>query len=254
MVDNKSKTKTAMLQELESIKGLLREDDGIPILQEVITEHTDNHHSGEKQPPLKKRDLQELHQQFEKLSQTIAGSAVSDEVQIVTPHSKTPTSASLLDAFTQASRQAAPTTTVPAQQQQPSLFNTSDETFDQPTAEINEPDITDKPPDVLSKTHPENDEYHRTLRPSLAKASGENPFLPQHIRERLHGNNPPPLFDFSVNKNVAAPKTKPLQEISMRQRLTNEIIEAIMPKVEQELRQRLDDLTEHELENLRDPD
>ena len=36
MADNKTKTKAAMLIELESIKGLLKEEDDIPILQEVI--------------------------------------------------------------------------------------------------------------------------------------------------------------------------------------------------------------------------
>ena len=36
MGDNKTKTKAAMLDELESIKDLLLEEDDIPILQEVI--------------------------------------------------------------------------------------------------------------------------------------------------------------------------------------------------------------------------
>ncbi|RZA01563.1 MAG: hypothetical protein EOO68_10300, partial [Moraxellaceae bacterium] len=40
MVDTKIKTKAAMLNELESIKGLLLEEDDIPILQEVIEQQT----------------------------------------------------------------------------------------------------------------------------------------------------------------------------------------------------------------------
>ena len=44
----------------------------------------------------------------------------------------------------------------------------------------------------------------------LGKAAGENPFLPEHIRSRLHGNNPPPSFEFATAKKIAAssqPKT-----------------------------------------------
>ena len=36
MTNNKSKTKTEILNELESIKGLLHEEDDIPVLQEMI--------------------------------------------------------------------------------------------------------------------------------------------------------------------------------------------------------------------------
>lgn len=94
-------------------------------------------------------------------------------------------------------------------------------------------------------------------RPALAKASGENPFLPQHIRARLHGNNPPPLFDFMVNKtsDSAATMTSPGSESdknTLRQNLIKEVVEAMLPKMEEELRQRLKELTQQELERLRD--
>ena len=85
----------------------------------------------------------------------------------------------------------------------------------------------------------------------LAKASGENPFLPQHIRERLHGNNPPPLFEYEAAKKiirstkVAAPKTgKP------RQYLIEEVMLSMMPQIEIELRHRLFAMSVEDLERL----
>jgi hypothetical protein len=280
MVENKSKTKTAMLQELESIKGLLREDDDIPILQEIISDPADLHLTREKQSPLKQRDLQELHHQFEALSQTIAGSAPSAKApppKSAASLPATPTSKSLLDAFTQASRQTQTAShAATPRHQQPSLFSEPD-VRNLPDWEVREPEVTastdvTEPADITEsadviasadiseKTQIDNDQPNHVQRPSLAKASGENPFLPQHIRARLHGNNPPPSFDYSALKGPGAlkgrgaPTVKPTQELPARQRLIDDVITAIMPKMEQELRQRLDEMTREELDNLRDSD
>src|SRR5690606_21897352 len=95
-------------------------------------------------------------------------------------------------------------------------------------------------------------------RPALAKASGENPFLPQHIRARLHGNNPPPLFDFSISKNLSLSNTNTATEIksesksenSMRQLLIQKVIASVLPQLEQELRIRLEEMSEQELEQM----
>jgi hypothetical protein len=94
-------------------------------------------------------------------------------------------------------------------------------------------------------------------RPTLAKATGENPFLPQHIRARLHGNNPPPLFDFMLNNsNNPAPATissaGSSDKKSLHQDLIKDVVDALMPQLEDELRQRLKELTQEELERLRD--
>ena len=88
-------------------------------------------------------------------------------------------------------------------------------------------------------------------RPALAKASGENPFLPQHIRARLHGNNPPPLFEpataekptLTTNKSAAEP-------IISRQQLIRDLVAVVLPQVEQELRQRLHTLTDDQLQDM----
>src|SRR5690606_25095963 len=79
-----------------------------------------------------------------------------------------------------------------------------------------------------------------TQRPALVRAAGENPFLPEHIRARLHGNNPPPLFDFSIDNGKTTTVTKMMgktAEVRMgetgknaaRQQLIKEIIGAVMP-------------------------
>ena len=93
-------------------------------------------------------------------------------------------------------------------------------------------------------------------RPALAKASGENPFLPQHIRARLHGNNPPPLFDpATAEKPMAVKASKPAEDPFNRQQLIREVTAAVMPQIEQELRQRLHALTDEQLQDLlNDPD
>jgi hypothetical protein len=298
MVDNKVKTKTAMLQELESIKGLLREDDEIPILQEVISDHedagADMNQSPLKPQELKPQELDELHSQFEALGKTIATtpSATTDSTRssVSADAATTSAPADLLETFSDdLRREVVQMRSLYPSEQEYSLFNepawNDDLTLSftapehhkdvdtssspgvpvQQTLEITDTIITEEtaiehrvatPADTSSATT-------QPQRPALARATGENPFLPQHIRARLHGNNPPPLFDFSVNNDHELPAAKTMGKAreakagevegnSARQQLTREIIGAIMPKLEEELRQRLHDMTEQELEQLRD--
>lgn len=77
-----------------------------------------------------------------------------------------------------------------------------------------------------------------------AKAIGENPFLPQHIRDRLQGNNPPPLF----NENTLALPSNASGK--SRLQLINELMTQLQPTLERELRQKLFSLSEQELERL----
>lgn len=67
---------------------------------------------------------------------------------------------------------------------------------------------------------------------STTKARGENPFLPQHIRDRLHTNKT--LVDI-IKEYPPAPekKTHPTNHV------VEEIIADYMPKIEAELRERL---------------
>lgn len=295
MVDNKSKTKAAMMQELESIKGLLLDDDEIPILQEVIDSHIK---PGTPQPTISKRDLDELHSQFEVLSQTIAGKtatptsppprqSVPDSRPTAKPELKpgnhSQTSAGLLDAFTRASQHQPdnPKPSSPAVRQ-PSLFQeeaaekTLEEIGDNINGQANEwathnhaqlqESADEKNREAHALTDFDNlnqspaDAFHHLQRTPLAKASGENPFLPQHIRARLHGNNPPPLFDLSASKNLPLgaskisdqPKASVRMEETARDVLIKQVIAAVLPQAEKELRQRLHELSQEELQQLLD--
>lgn len=255
MADNKGKTKAAMLQELESIKGLLRDDDDIPILQEVIAPAEKPH-----QAPLARHNLDELQVQFQELSQAIAGGKTEESIYSEAVASKplesritekaADTSASLMDAFTRAS-QHQPKSAI--SNQQASLFQEKESQYEEASS-------TQRYPDSAAD-HPDAD--NRIQRPPLARASGENPFLPQHIRARLHGNNPPPLFDFSPGKNLPGSKsanetktghsefkTESKPDNTLRQHVIQEVIASVMPQLEKELRRRLEELSEQELEQM----
>lgn len=202
---NPNKTKAEILQELESIKGLLLEEDDIPILQTVDEDLS---------APL----LQDM------LAPEPLPQAIVPPVHTTHP--------SVLPGQT-------------------SLFG--DEETPQPTA-IKEP----KAPPVESPAPPTPSPYTTKTKPvstafarPLTKASGENPFLPQHIRDRLRGNNPPPLFEFEAAKKiVSATRGLVSPTPKTRQGLINEVIASIMPQVEIELRHKLLTLSTEDLEKL----
>jgi hypothetical protein len=101
-----------------------------------------------------------------------------------------------------------------------------------------------------------------SARPSLAKATGENPFLPAHIRSRLHGNNPPPLFAQETARKIASSSvpsrllgntsifTSPVKTITSQQDIIDSIIEKMMPDIEKELRARLEIMSKQLLDEL----
>lgn len=145
MAERKGDTKDTLLNELESIKGLLQDEDDIPILSEVI----------ESIEPL------------------------SDDSP-----------------------------------RQPSLFQSSPSRSGEP------------------KRRPA----------SITRASGENPFLPEHIRARLHGNRPPPLVEDLLDSGTDASTT--------RAALIDEVIQASLPDIEARLRARLYALSDEQLQDL----
>lgn len=197
---NPNKTKAEILQELESIKGLLLEEDDIPILQTVDEDLS---------APL----LQDM------LAPEPLPQAIVPPVHTTHP--------SVLPGQT-------------------SLFG--DEEIPLPTA-IKEPE-SPVPPSLeahITKPKPASTALSRPL----IKASGENPFLPQHIRDRLRGNNPPPLFEFEAAKKiVSATRGLASRTPKTRQGLINEVITSIMPQVEIELRHKLLTLSTEDLEKL----
>lgn len=192
---NTNKTKAEILQELESIKGLLLEEDDIPILQdtEVITDE-------------------------------------SGYTKSASPYT---THESVLPG-------------------QGSLFEESGH-----SSHTTETD--NKRQGFVSPGHPLNTNPFQTGQPQtarpLAKASGENPFLPQHIRERLHGNNPPPLFEYETAKKIISATKNVAHKINRpRQHLVDDVIKSMMPQIESELRHRLFAMSVDDLEKLLNDD
>jgi len=215
MVDTNIKTKAAMLHELESIKGLLLEEDDIPILQEVI--------EPQHQPA---PDAVKV-ETFAKPAPRI----IVEEQQ---------------DFFD--SHQPGATHEIHSTQSDSELLNTIDE-LEKHTAEVTANKFS-------------NDVHKSPVRPSLAKATGENPFLPAHIRSRLHGNNPPPLFAQETARKIAstsAPSrllgntslfTSPVKTNQTQQDIIDSVIEKLMPEIEKELRTRLEAMSKNLLDEL----
>lgn len=206
---NTNKTKAEILQELESIKGLLLEEDDIPILQDMEGEDEILDEEFHAEPPV----LINRHE-----SVLPGQTSLFDE----------PTSAA-----TKLAEQADPATRSP-----------------EPLSSLQE----HKKTGFASQLNAPHSGAYNDHRP-LAKASGENPFLPQHIRERLHGNNPPPLFEYETakkiiksTKNIAHKTNKP------RQYLVEEVMLSMMPQIEIELRHRLFAMSVEDLEKLLNAD
>jgi len=177
MPQNPQKTKGEILLELESIKGLLIEEDDIPILQEVDEHDSDS---------------------IDSLTfQSVTFQSLTGEPQASLPGG---TQTSIFDVLTE--------------------------------------DIPD-----LSNSRVSNNQ-----RP-IPKATGENPFLPQHIRDRLQGNNPTPIFDFDMNLKMNN-TTSHKYHTENRHDLVNELVKRHLPQIEQELRLKLLAMTEEELKKL----
>lgn len=175
MAERKGDTKDTLLEELESIKGLLDDEDAIPVLREVI--------------------------------------------ESIEP----------LDG---------------SQPRQPSLFQ--------------------------SPSSPEKGQTASRRSSGVTRASGENPFLPAHIRARLHGNRPPPNWDQPAPEHRVAdaaitagvtterpgsenPDTLPTpQEMIGRQRLIEQLVQECLPEIEAKLRQRLHEASDTQLQHWLD--
>jgi hypothetical protein len=197
------------LQELESIKGLLLEEDDIPILQDMEGEDEILDEEFHSEPPV----LINRHE-----SVLPGQGSLFDE-----PKSAMTKIAEQLDTATKFHESHSS-----AQEHKKTSFASH-----------------------LGAAHSSSNTDNRPL----AKASGENPFLPQHIRERLHGNNPPPLFEYetakkiiSSTKNIAHKMNKP------RQYLVEEVMLSMMPQIEIELRHRLFAMSVEDLEKLLNED
>jgi hypothetical protein len=224
---NKSKTKAVILRELESIKGLLLDDDDIPLLQEVI-DHAEEETGT--QATLDGDDLAELQQAYRDLLQ-----AREMDEEIPTLEEEEPPS--LPDIEEQ----------LPSPQTQPKREDTANEKASRKEVQTSLFDMDSPLADKATAQEPAQ------KRNSVTKASGENPFLPAHIRERLHGNRPPPLFEPAP----PALKTKPAPETSSpptrtpdRAHLVEEVVASILPEVEAKLRRKLLEMDADQLRQM----
>ena len=226
MGENKTKTKAAMLDELESIKGLLLEEDDIPILQEVIENKRAPETQTLKSPP--------QHPESRTAPKITPDVKTIYEEQQDFFNSSTPTDAD---------------TALPADHDR-ELLDTLGE-LEKHTAEVTANKfLADK---IANRS-------------CLDKATGENPFLPEHIRARLHGNNPPPLFEAETARKIATTNTPTRQlgsifsasmantsvdKVSSHHRdIIDSIVEKMMPEIERELRNRLEIMTKNLLNEL----
>jgi hypothetical protein len=206
MIENKTKTKTEMLLELESIKGLLAEDDDIPILQETLAQQT----------------------------------SVPDSIfQQTLFHESIVEKSFVEERFAQ-------------------------EHLARNTAFQSEPTKKNSSPKPAKNTLKNDKHTSSTKQKKTYPTQAENPFLPAHIRSRLHGNNPPPLFEVETANKIASahrpttllgntrhkitPKkaAQPYQEV-----LINEIMDILLPEVEKVLREKLAIMSTEMLENLK---
>jgi len=240
MVDTTTKTKAAMLHELESIKGLLLENDEIPILQEVEDIEPQNYNPiANPDPVITAQFMASQFKAAEKFEETIK----VDEIEKVTPRVFVEEQQDFFEAPSHKPHFESGTTNAHNE-----LLDTIEE-LEKHTAEVTAHKLA-------TETHKPN------ARPSLAKATGENPFLPAHIRSRLHGNNPPPLFAQETAHKIASTSvpsrllgntsvfSNNLKGSNSQQDIIDSVIDKLMPEIEKELRLRLETMSKQLLDEL----
>ena len=213
---NTNKTKAEILHELESIKGLLLEVDDIPILSDMD----------------------------ESSDETIT----FDEPAHALQHSSSalPGQVSLFDESAAAINKIAHP--LANHEVEVATNGTEQHLAEHHLAE--QQSAENEPRQHGFAAHIQSPHPHNPARP-LAKASGENPFLPQHIRERLHGNNPPPLFEYETAKKIISATKNINHKINQpRQHLVDEVVHSMMPQIEAEMRHRLFAMSIEDLEKL----
>lgn len=246
---NTTKTKAAMLNELESIKGLLLEEDDIPILQEEVLEQQTDKPSTTARPqeseiklttqakPATKTIFEEQHDFFHSPTHNNERNNNHNNSHSNSSHKHADHDTAMAAAIALVENE---------------LLDTLSE------LEKNTTEITERK--LAKETN-----KHNFVRPNLAKATGENPFLPEHIRARLHGNNPPPLFASETARKIAnssipsrqlgntfstASSEKSHQQQDDIASIIDSIIDKMMPEIELELRSRLELMSKALLDEL----
>ncbi|MES2675679.1 MAG: hypothetical protein V4660_15670 [Pseudomonadota bacterium] len=266
MVDkNKTKTKAEMLLELESIKGLLHEEDDIPILQDttILRESI----AGEKISPIVKPVAAPSLANTPAAKAPDLKSRADEQPDLFHKPAATDSATQLLNTLNDFAALAETVTTHKASGQSaanPAAVNQRaayQNTVSQ--SDVNQNAINQSIANQQSATNSAVEKARAAVaRAETTKFSGENPFLPQHIRTRLHGNNPPPNFEFETAKkisNSSRPTTQlgntqqnfaTTKPISHQQEMIDDIIEAMLPQITKALRDRLTGMSKEMLEIL----
>lgn len=133
---------------------------------------------------------------------------------------------------------------------------TTDYTEVTPDRVMPAPAVTANPSQPVSRSSQSKDSSKSAVRidPHTTKARGENPFLPKHIRDRLHTNKA--LVDIiNESRNELQPRPETTQPATSKsatsheaasgdpiQKLIDQIVRDYMPHLEADLRQRLQQL------------
>lgn len=242
---NPTKTKAAMLNELESIKGLLLEEDDIPILQEEVIEQLAG------QTPAAARP-QESETTMTAQTKAAARAIFEEQQDFFHSHSHSETNHNHNHSHSHSHSDHEAATAAAMELVDNELLDTLSE-LEKHTAEVTAGKLA------------KDAHKHSFARPNPAKATGENPFLPEHIRARLHGNNPPPLFANVTARKIAnssipsrqlgntftvASSAKSNHQQDVIENMIESIIEKMMPEIELELRSRLELMSKTLLDEL----
>ncbi|WP_111640667.1 hypothetical protein [Marinimicrobium alkaliphilum] len=99
-----------------------------------------------------------------------------------------------------------------------------------------------------------SEQSHTPRRSPVTKASGENPFLPKHIRERLKSYQQATLpleADLPAPKQQAARTTPQKNQVKIdKETLIDNVIKALQPDIEKQIRRQLEALDPEDLTRL----
>lgn len=243
MDNNKNSEKTALLDELESIKELLFEqdddisDDDIPVLEhslDPISVDDLKQPEGEDIPLL---DIATATEVDELRDTTTADVATLPALQGFEEQTSYYSSeeADQLELDSEVELTTAPPT-----------LEFSEEPEPEPEPEENiehnlDGNSVPASSELISDIHNQQSLFQQSETAQPVKARGENPFLPKHIRDRLHGNRPV----------VPSQKIQPLksQLKTESDRILDDLVSEFLPEIEARLRAQLQPLVQQQLEN-----
>ena len=259
MVKDKRDEQHAILDELETIKSLLNEDDfaNIPTLNQRLPDANEPI----VEIPLLTQVIDDLDESFSaffspRTGTSAAQSAIQAPANYVVPSSREPQSSTDYhpDLFGDGSGFPSVNESRQRLANRPQLTSADDSALTAPEAGVllNQQNLFGHDQEEKLADAFASDGLYTTAHDSLTerpaadrsrqrhsnrlsppvKARGENPFLPKHIRDRLHTNKT--LVDI-IRDYPPAPESQP----HPTNHVVEELIAEFLPKIEAELRQRL---------------